>query len=274
MKRLFCLIFALLLLAACGGNAVLPEGESEDDAFSTDPYGNRVEMTPAILVEPFPCIAALPEENLYFYGIHDAGVVLYNGKKYDPESDDSDTPKGKYFDWPWFTPGLWEPQVDYFDFDGDGKKELLYCFSAGAGTGAFSTELRFVEIIEERYGYEDEYVDYKYKETAFNDASWEKLVPKMSGVLSDNKKNLDITFEGKTYTIKDINWMSEWELEYVGQACIYRFTIENDHSISAEVGIAAGGPPLNYVAKATAKVIYDGKNITFTDWEITDIERN
>ncbi|OPX46292.1 hypothetical protein CLHUN_01080 [Ruminiclostridium hungatei] len=84
-----------------------------------------------------PLIAALPERNLYLYGLKDkVGVILYyNGA-------------GHFYEWNYLTPRFILPGLKITDFDGDGKEELGVILYVGSGTGLSVEELHMVKISE------------------------------------------------------------------------------------------------------------------------------
>ncbi len=81
-----------------------------------------------------PLIAAIPERDIYLYGIKPRGVILY------VEGN------GHYFDWDYFTPRFILPQMHIGDFDHDKDEELVVILHVGSGTGVALEELHIVEI--------------------------------------------------------------------------------------------------------------------------------
>lgn len=87
-----------------------------------------------------PIISAIPERNIYLYGIKDnKGVVLYvNGI-------------GHYFDWIYLTPRFILPEMNVGDFDKDGKEELSIILYVASGTGIAVEELHIIELSEREF---------------------------------------------------------------------------------------------------------------------------
>ncbi len=86
----------------------------------------------------FPLIAAIPDKNVFLYGIKDNnGVILYFNNI------------GHYYEWGYLTPRFILPRMELLDFDSDGEDELGVILSVGSGTGISIEELHIVEVSEE-----------------------------------------------------------------------------------------------------------------------------
>lgn len=81
-----------------------------------------------------PLIAAIPERDIYLYGIKPRGVILYVEGS------------GHYFDWDYFTPRFILPQMYIGDFDHDKNEEVAVILYVASGTGISIEELHIVEI--------------------------------------------------------------------------------------------------------------------------------
>lgn len=84
-----------------------------------------------------PLIAAIPERDIYLYGVKPRGVVLYVKGT------------GHYFCWEYLTPRFVLPRMYEDDFDSDGDEELAVILYTGSGTGYAVEELHMVEIDED-----------------------------------------------------------------------------------------------------------------------------
>lgn len=88
-----------------------------------------------------PLIAAIPDRDIYLYGIKSGGVVLCVGDN------------GVYYKWEsYLTPQFVLPSMYVNDYDNDGKDELAVILYLGSGTGVSLEKLHIVEISE--YGYQ------------------------------------------------------------------------------------------------------------------------
>ncbi len=86
----------------------------------------------------FPLIAAMPDKNVFLYGIKDNnGVILYYNNI------------GHYYKWGYLTPRFILPRMELADFDSDGKEELGVILYVGSGTGVSIEELHIIEVSED-----------------------------------------------------------------------------------------------------------------------------
>lgn len=81
-----------------------------------------------------PVIAALPNDNIYLYGIKPSGTVLYYKNS------------GHFYDWGYLTPRFILPEISLGDFNNDGHKELAVILYVGSGTGYSIDELHIVDL--------------------------------------------------------------------------------------------------------------------------------
>ncbi len=85
-----------------------------------------------------PLIAAIPDKNIFLYGIKDKGVILYYNNT------------GHFYDWNYMTPRFVLPRMELADFDRDGREELAVILYAGSGTGYSVEELHIVGVSENK----------------------------------------------------------------------------------------------------------------------------
>lgn len=88
--------------------------------------------------QKIPLIAAIPDKNIFLYGIKDNGVILYYNNT------------GHFYDWSYLTPRFILPRMELADFDRDGKEELAVILYVGSGTGYSVEELHIVEVSENK----------------------------------------------------------------------------------------------------------------------------
>ncbi len=89
-------------------------------------------------VQKVPLIAAIPDKNIFLYGIKDKGVILYYNNT------------GHFYDWNYMTPRFVLPRMELADFDRDGREELAVILYAGSGTGYSVEELHIVGVSENK----------------------------------------------------------------------------------------------------------------------------
>lgn len=148
MKRICALVVGLALLAGCGA-AVMEEPATEEHS-TTQPVTTILsafvdpERNPD--VERFPCVASLPDYDIYLYWINGEN---YNGKMVLFQEERETI----FDDW-----GYWHypyPQLAYEDFDGDGEKEIAAITLVGSGTGLLVTDLHVLKVIREYVPYHE-----------------------------------------------------------------------------------------------------------------------
>ncbi|MEW9124902.1 MAG: hypothetical protein AB2421_19475 [Thermotaleaceae bacterium] len=83
-------------------------------------------------------LAEIPDENIFMYGYNDKdyqgkGVIIQIGEN------------TNYFDWNYCSPRMILPEMYYYDYDNDGRKELAVTLNLGGGTGVSITDLYVLE---------------------------------------------------------------------------------------------------------------------------------
>lgn len=164
-KVLFFLIFFMsvcLSLSACtiqDHKIIIPAKEQKitiehflgtaDDSLSSQQKGLKkgspvapkkekvIESWEGFNAANLPVIAAIPDKNIYLYGIKPSGVILYVDGN------------GHYFDWHYNTTRFVLPKMDLGDFDQDGEQELSVIFQIDSGTGFAQEELHIIELVQD-----------------------------------------------------------------------------------------------------------------------------
>ena len=185
--------------------------------------------------ERFPLLAVIESENIELYGVNPYGYVLYqNGR-------------GTYFEWPGLTPRGIAPEMKYFDFDGDGEKELAVILYVASGTGFALMDLHILTI--------DQSEDLKpvYTDFALRGGEAQSWLPKDLTVITDKLQEPS---------------------EKIGFGDIVYFEFEGD-TIQTTIAIGLwheGWRVLDFVGEVQAEVTFEGKefalkNYTFTLYE-------
>jgi len=81
----------------------------------------------------FSLVAAIENEGIFLYGRGGSGMTLYKNGRIT-----------RFDDWRWLQPRFIFPQLMYYDFDGDGERELAVILPAGSGTGVSLFNLHIV----------------------------------------------------------------------------------------------------------------------------------
>lgn len=162
----------------------------------------------------FPLLAAIPDKNIYLYGIKSSGVILYVEEE------------GHYYDWPYLTPRLIWPRMYLSDFDADGRDELAVILYIGSGTGVSIEDLHIIELNKE----EDlsDFKDHSFGQYDYL-SQLEKLV-KLKTYDKSGELMADIKIEGRSYTakLKDIQSLDYGSID--DNPCfgsIVRFNVED-----------------------------------------------
>lgn len=170
-----------------------------------------------------PLISAIPEKNIYLYGlVHDEypdGVVLY----WDEDVYD--------FDWLYITPRFILPRMQLSDFNADGVEELAIILYVNSGTEISIEELH---ILKKENGQVDDYVfDYDDSISQLENAVDFKAINKDEELLGE------ITIGNSVYTVNIEKYLPN-EYGRVADEIIIgnivHFSIE-DHQLKAEFGV-------------------------------------
>jgi hypothetical protein len=261
-----CLVLIIPLLIGCTREAntqYLSSESTTDAAVSeqavTDPYGIVLYDPPFKDTTNFPLYAAIPQEGIYLYGIkEDGGMVLYHNGN------------GQYFNWPGLTPHLVLPQMNYFDYDGDGTKEIAVTLYVGSGTGLAMMDLHILKLKSIDYGYMTEY---HYEDIGLSgNTDIEKIIKKSDFTysVSKDKSKLEVEFKGKQIST-DYYWEQDKHISGIGYGSIVYFNLKENNEIEVKIGIGVNveeyHQPL-YFGYVTAKVHFDGKSFSFGDYDL------
>ena len=278
LSKFYIIIILLCMLSGCVNmpsdveNIPVPNSpmidltSNEDNPIITDPYGVPLFDT-GEAIEPqrnFPLYAALPKDDFYLYGIYPTGMVLYHENQ------------GHYFDWPGLTPRLILPEMAYYDYDGDGEKELAVTVYYASGTGLALMDLHIIKINKSDSSWPPvTYYDYTVS-SSYNDENptdIEKLLGEdFPFTLEDNGETVHFMMDDKSYIAH--NKLDE---EYAGlpQKIVYGnivyFNLHEDNHITVDISI---GFQLNfatpaYFANVIADVNFDGEKFSFTNKRIS-----
>ena len=264
----------VLALTACGGGNPAREGApaSPDPAETpltletspspapdathskeTCPDGKRLFYHGGDTGGLFPLYAMLPEENIYLYGIHPSGMILYKDGI------------GRYFNWPGLTPRLVLPQLLYHDFDGCGEKELAVALYVSSGTGVAAMDLHMLKI----EGRDNWYLSYT-EHTLFADDAHDWMTEPIAAVLADDKNSFTVDICGESFTIED-EFTHEWLFTGIAFRDIVRFEFEGNQ-IRTKIPVGAlyleAGVP-QFFGEIEADVIFNGKNIRLENYTFT-----
>jgi len=283
MRAAKLLLISLSLLLLCGcqpTQQVLPTIENEtsskcasldesatsieqESTDKTDEYGVMIGAETSL--SRFPLYAMIKEENIYLYGvngINGRGMVLFIDGQ------------GTYFDWPCPTPRRIMPQLSYFDYDGDGEKELAVILYTGSGTGIAKMNLYMLKInrnesdyITYNITYEEYSLESNRSGTGSNLTDW--FNKQITAQYAEDNKSVVITFDGTDYIVEmDRNASDLGSLNSVeyGDIVEFKFTEENEIVVSIKIGLnveRAAGP--YYVCAIEANVVFDGSGLSLSD---------
>ena len=231
----------------------------------TDPYGNPITHNGLNDTTNFPLYAMIKSEDIYLYGVKPYGMVLYYKGK------------GTYFDWPELTPRLVLPELLYYDFDGNGNKDLAVLLYVGSGTGVAMMDLHIL-VIEEREPEIDFFGNIIthdwdkptytiYSLLAENVDEW--MTENITAALAEDNKTFSMEFYGDSYTVNfDIDKLSGAFSGVRYDSCIVKFAFTgNNIQTTIPVGIAyEKRATLEYFGDIKADVIFDGEKITLTNY--------
>ena len=255
-KTLVCiLVFLLLSIEAVGcGDTVGVAGYEDSttirDESDTDPDGKRL-ATPSD-TDHFPLYAKIEEDDIYLYGMDGQGMILHH--------EGTDT----WFDWPGLTPRFILPQMAYYDFDGDGIKDIAVTLYWGSGTGVSMMDLHIVKISDNRDN-PGEHPIYTDCVLPGNDAVHLVTEP-ISAVLAKDGETLTVHVGGSDYEAEALSTYTFTDVIYGGG--IVGFSFEGTQ-IRAEIGIAALyeeiAPP-QFIGQMEANVVFDGERFFLEDY--------
>ena len=196
--KIFTLLLSIIFLTSCGqGNVPVENSDrntstertqnnSEKTTNPSDAAASGDEITNPIYdsQENFPLWASIESDNIYLYGVYPFGYVLYQDGK------------GTYFDWPGLTPRGIVPELKYFDFDKDGKKELAILLYIGSGTGVAQMDLHILEI-NGTENLKPEYTDF----FLLSDDAQSWFSESLTATQSGDKKTIDVSFDNTHYPV-------------------------------------------------------------------------
>ena len=223
----------------------------------------------------FPLIAAIPDKDIYLYGIKNNNsygreTILYVG----------DT--GHYYEIPYGTPRWILPEMQLSDFDGDGIEELAVINYYGSGTGVAIMGLQIIRINEKtEYGL-------PWSIYSFAPSDYLKQVEKaVSYKIKDNVNNIFELTVGKEKHLLDLSDMI-WEdgdniTDILCSGDIVFFTYQ-DNKIQAQFGIAVLHKKYvssQFVGTVYADCIFENNKftldnfsfMTYTEEEIKKIDK-
>jgi len=250
MKRIMALALGLLLLVGCGGVGVdgLRKTSEEDIQWVDYWWGNEGADAPR-----FPLYLELPEDDIQLYGVcgknYQGGMVLFHEGRETYFSD-------------WGYAHYDYPRMTYYDFDGDGEREIGVITLMGNGTGLLLSDLHIVTMKkEERYEGSAAYDNYAYTyiDHAFTHEDVAAYFNKAIKYKYDKQANtVDITLANQRIT-------ASLNPDYLGHTiavgtCIHFYFTGNRIELRAslETDSYMMGESVGCV---TADVAFDGKEI-------------
>ncbi|MDR1002017.1 MAG: hypothetical protein LBL82_01925 [Oscillospiraceae bacterium] len=259
-RSVSCVVLTLALILGCSctyklGNTAPSEPpatyvQEEWQAVSDSDSGEDIS-------KKFPLYASLPEDDFYLYGILPYGMVLYHDGI------------GQYFDWSGITPRQVMPEMSYYDYDGDGEKELAVTVYWGSGTGVAMMDLHILKQEPQEEGFPTRYRDYVLS-SEYSEVDGESDLSKLLNetfpmTLSEDGKTVNFTMDGKPYSTENERdeKLSEIVLSY-----IVHFFLNDDNSISVMIGIGLkyeqSAMP-SVFAYVVADVSFDGENFSLSN---------
>ncbi len=217
----------------------LLDGEVQFDVFGDDPElmdklrqisGKDLENAKQVMEEGWDSatvlvLAALPEEDVYLYGYHDAaygfrGVIIKVGENVN------------CFDWWYITPQLLPPKIGYEDYDDDGQKELAVSIYIDIGTGfGFPIGDLYLYVLEpSKDGTLTEYLlsleDYLGP-----------INERLTYALDSEAKSISLYEGNHILQQADISWADEMNIEGIHYGDIVGFDLEDRLILNIEPGI-------------------------------------
>jgi len=248
MKRIIALAMGMLMLTGCGAaikkkTATAP---AEDIHWVGSDYYYTGEPD-----ERFPLYVELPEDDIQLYGVEGSnwqgGMVLFHQGR------------ASYFsDWG-FTKYDY-PRIAYYDFDGDGKKEIGVITLVNSGTGILLTDLHILTVHEDNGAF-------TYTDHAFTNEDVEAYFKKSLKFKRGKQANtVDLIIGGQSYTANldpNFNWAKE---VVMGSHVCFEFM---DNGIQLHVLPKAwyydGWAEGEVIAFFQANVTFDGKQFHLGD---------
>ena len=270
IKCIFTLALTAILLCACSNQAPGREPSAvvsglKHQMLATEELGlNNPELDikndsgvkrivqPGEDVGYFPLLAMIEEEDIYLYGIHPQGAVLYqNGK-------------GAYFDWPGLSPNFDLPQMMHHDFDDDGEKELAVLQLYGYGTSYSMMGLHILKNEEHPHddGFAPIYTEYVLSGHDVQDWMNEPITV----TLLEDGAAFVVDICGGSYTVKTIGWSSEAQMEPTFVGVTYGDIVDfNFEGAQIRTSITVGAKyeefaTPSYFGRIHANVVFDGEN--------------
>jgi hypothetical protein len=174
---------------------------------------------------------------------------------------------GTYFDWPGLTPRLVLPQMLYYDFDGDGKKELAVTVYSGSGTGVDMMDLYILTIEDGDNESKPSYTEHSLLSLDVDEWMTEEIIT----TLADDGKSFNLGFVGNSYTIDCIAGMDSGAFTGIAFGDIVYFSFEESR-IRAKIALGAAyenSAVPDYFGCVEAYVIFDGAALTLSDYTFT-----
>lgn len=204
----------------------------------------------------FPLYAKLESEDIYLYGVHPYGMILYqNGK-------------GTYFDWPGLTPRQILPELSYCDYNGDGQKELAVTIYWGSGTGYSMVDLHILEItqLDSR---KPIYIDHALLSSEVN--TW--FTKPITANQSDDKKAFTISFNNQDYIINFDNTDNSKSGNFTGISYgdIVEFKFDQSAiKVNIEIGLKFENyATYDYIGTVEAAVSFNDNHFSLSDYAFT-----
>ena len=217
----------------------------------------------------FPLIAAIPDRNIYLYGVKPGGVILYVEGT------------GHYYKWDYLTPRFILPKMYAGDFDADGKEEIAVSLYIGSGTGYAVEDLHVVEISGDEVlsrdpSSKDYFVsnpDY-FSDHFFEPEDYIRQLDKQVGLKTYEKKAelmADISIGSKVYTVslKELQ-LIEKDIAVDDKAAFGNIVYFDyiDGKLTAEFAFGATSPsfgPPFFIGRLYADVNYSEDRFTLTN---------
>jgi len=260
MKRVVALVAGLVVLAGCGAAGMEPVAEAQYT--TTQPAFTTIRSVPENKAdhynERFPCVASLPEDDIYLYWIQGQN---YNGKMVLFQEERETI----FDDW-----GYWKydyPKLSYNDFDGDGNKEIAAITIVGSGTGLCITDLHILNIHRNYVPYHE---SIEYEEFTLSNEDVTDFFEKNLKYKHGKKANtLELKIDGNIF-MADLDPSQTWLGKIESGSHVY-FSFKDD-GIKLRTIMSAHyeeGPPWgDSFGHFIADVIFDGKQISLTNIQL------
>ncbi|MCL1951319.1 MAG: hypothetical protein FWF60_00680 [Oscillospiraceae bacterium] len=281
MKRMLIALAALLLLAGCGAAGTETPVTTAAEAATTTQAATTIVPTedihwvasdyyPARAAdnERFPLYVELPEDDIQLYGVngenyHGDMVLFHEGRE------------TTFSGWGFSKYDL--PCIAYYDFDGNGVKDIGVITLVSGGTFTYLTDLHIVTIEKIDTGFivnDGPYYEYEYADHAFTCEDAAAFLGKGLQAKQGKKKDeIELSYAGKAWTVAidpGLHWTEEdgviiTQDGYGPGEVSFTFEKKGIKLHTTLFVLCEGHAPVDLPAGFTADVVFDGKQIRLTN---------